>query len=102
MEPPLLEYTPALAPASARFYRGTALPGFRGSLLFGCLRGERIVRVELDGRRVIRQEALFEGEYGRIRAVAEGPDGSIYFTTSNRDGRGRPGPEDDRILRLAP
>ena len=64
--------------------------------------GESLPRVELDARHVIRQEALFEGEYGRIRAVAEGPDGSIYFTTSNRDGRGRPGPEDDRILRLAP
>jgi glucose/arabinose dehydrogenase len=101
-EPPLLEYTPALAPASAAFYRGTRLPGFRGSFFFGCLRGKRIVRVVLDGRRVVRQEALLEDEYGRIRAVREGPDGALYFTTSNRDGRGRPGRDDDRILRLVP
>jgi len=41
-------------------------------------------------------------KYGRIRDVAEGPDGFIYFSTSNRDGRGKPTSDDDRILRLVP
>jgi glucose/arabinose dehydrogenase len=102
MEAPLLEYTPACAPASATFYRGTAFPQFRGNFFFGCLRGTRIIRVELDGRRVIAQENLLEGKYGRIREVAEGPDGYLYFSTSNRDGRGSPAADDDRIIRLVP
>jgi glucose/arabinose dehydrogenase len=102
MESPLLEYTPACAPASGMFYRGLALPAFKGNFFFGCLRGERIIRVTLDGRRVVSQENLLEGKYGRIRDIAEGPDGLIYFSTSNRDGRGHPASDDDRIMRMAP
>jgi glucose/arabinose dehydrogenase len=102
MESPLLEYTPAVAPASGMFYRGAAFPQFRGNFFFGGLRGETIIRVVLDGRRVVSQERLLEKKYGRIRALAEGPDGAIYFSTSNRDGRGTPADNDDRILRLVP
>ena len=102
MESPLLEYTPACAPASGMFYRGSAFPQFRNNFFFGCLRGERIIRVVLDGRRVISQENLLEGKYGRIRDIAQGPDGNIYFSTSNRDGRGSPTRDDDRIIRLTP
>jgi glucose/arabinose dehydrogenase len=102
LESPLLEYTPACAPASGAFYRGSVLPQFRGNFFFGCLRGERIIRVVLDGRKVLMQENLVEGKYGRIRDVAEGPDGAIYFSTSNRDGRGSPASDDDRIIRLVP
>jgi glucose/arabinose dehydrogenase len=101
-EPPLLEYTPAIAPASGTFYNGRAFPQFRGNFFFGNLRGECLSRVVLDGRRVVSQERLLEQQYGRIRDVAEGPDGAIYFSTSNRDGRGRPAQDDDRILRLVP
>jgi glucose/arabinose dehydrogenase len=102
LETPLLEYTPACAPASGMFYRGSAFPEFRGNFFFGCLRGERIIRVVLDGRRVVSQENLLEKKYGRIRAMAEGPDGLIYFSTSNRDGRGSPTSDDDRIIRVVP
>ena len=102
LEPPLLEYTPACAPGSGMFYRGSAFPQFRGNFFFGCLRGERLIRVVLDGRKVVTQENLLEGKYGRIRDVAEGPDGFIYFSTSNRDGRGSPADDDDRIIRLVP
>ncbi|HKP12649.1 MAG TPA: PQQ-dependent sugar dehydrogenase, partial [Blastocatellia bacterium] len=101
LEAPLLEYTPAVAPASGMFYRGSAFPEFRGNFFFGCLRGQCLVRVVLDGRRVVSQERLLR-DYGRIRDVAEGPDGAIYFSTSNRDGRGRAASGDDRILRLVP
>jgi glucose/arabinose dehydrogenase len=82
------------------FYRGSAFPQFKGNLFFGGLRGERIVRVVLDGRKVVSQDNLLEKKYGRIREIAEGPDGSIYFSTSNRDGRGSPANDDDRIIRL--
>lgn len=102
MEAPLLEYTPAVAPASGMFYRGAVFPEWRGNYFFGCLRGQCVIRVVLDGRRVVSQERLLVEDYGRIRDVAEGPDGTIYFSTSNRDGRGRAASDDDRILRLVP
>jgi glucose/arabinose dehydrogenase len=102
MESPLLEYTPAVAPASGMFYRGSAFPEFRGDYFFGCLRGKCVIRVSLDGRNVKGQERLLQDSYGRIRDVAEGPDGAIYFSTSNRDGRGSASRDDDRILRLTP
>jgi glucose/arabinose dehydrogenase len=101
LETPLLEYTPACAPASGTFYRGSTFPKFKGNFFFGCLRGERLIRVELDGRKVVSQEDLVK-DYGRIRDVAEGPDGNLYFSTSNRDGRGKPATDDDRIMRLVP
>jgi aldose sugar dehydrogenase len=101
MESPLLEYTPACAPASGAFYNGSAFPQFKGNFFLGCLRGERLIRVVLDGRRVVSQEDLIK-DYGRIREIAEGPDGNLYFSTSNRDGRGKPASDDDRILRLVP
>ena len=102
MVAPLLEYTPAVAPASGTFYSGKAFPDAVGDYFFGCLRGNRIVRVVFDGRAVKRTEELLRGRYGRIREVAVGPDGLIYFTTSNQDKRGRPHRDDDRVLRLVP
>ena len=80
---------------------GSAFPAFKGNFFFGCLRGEAMIRVVLDGRRVVSQEQLVT-KYGRIRDVAEGPDGLLYFSTSNRDGRGKPTSDDDRILKLVP
>jgi len=102
LESPLLEYTPAVAPASGEFYIGTVLLQFTNNYFFGALRGEALVRVVLDNRRVVSQERLLEKQYGRIRDVTEGPDGALYFSTSNRDGRGTPTKDDDRILRLVP
>ena len=102
LESPLLEYTPACAPASGVFYDGSSFPQFRGNFFFGCLGGQRIIRVVLEGRKVVSQENLLEGKYGRIRDVAAGPDGAIYFSTSNQDGRGSPASDDDRIIRLVP
>ena len=102
LEAPLLEYSPACAPASGAFYNGSQFPNFKGNFFLGCLRGQRLIRVVLDGRRVVSQENLFSETYGRIREVGEGPDGYIYFSTSNRDGRGRAAKEDDRIMRMVP
>ncbi len=100
---PLLEWTPAIAPSGASFVTGEKLPSLRNDFLFAALRGERLVRVRLDPknpRRVAAVEDLFVGEFGRLREVMRGPDGAIYFTTSNRDGRGSVRGGDDRILRL--
>jgi glucose/arabinose dehydrogenase len=51
---------------------------------------------------VVLNEPLFEGELGRVRTVVEGPDGALYALTSNRDGRGTPTAEDDRVVRIVP
>lgn len=106
--PPLSEWTPAIAPSGIAIYSGEALPWF-GNVLIGALRGEHLRRVVIEedrdldtGWRVICEEALFESEFGRIREVRAGPDGAIYLTTSNQDGRGRPASEDDRLLRILP
>jgi aldose sugar dehydrogenase len=103
MVSPLLEFTPAIAPSGASFVTGARLPGLKGDFLFACLAGQRLVRVRLDPkdpRRVLAVEDLFDHLYGRLREVQNGPDGAIYFTTSNRDGRGSIRKGDDRILRL--
>jgi glucose/arabinose dehydrogenase len=100
---PLLEFTPAIAPSGASFVTGSRVPALRGDFLFSCLRGERLMRVRLDPkdpRHVLATEALFDHDFGRLREVQNGPDGAIYFTTSNRDGRGSVHPGDDRVLRL--
>jgi glucose/arabinose dehydrogenase len=74
-----------------------------GSLYVAALRGERLWRVPLDGRgRAGDPEALLDGLFGRLRAAAAAPDGSLWVLTSNRDGRGSPDETDDRVLRLAP
>jgi glucose/arabinose dehydrogenase len=98
---PLIVFTPAVAPAGAAFYTGDKLKWANGNCFFGCLRGAALMRVVLDGPKVVKHEKLVQG-YGRIREVAMGPDEFLYFTTSNRDGRARPAEDDDRILRLVP
>lgn len=102
---PLLVFTPAEAPASAAFYSGTGIPQWKNSFFFGSLRGEGLVRVVFDPSdpdNVLEYEKVPGVSFGRIRAVAEGPDGFLYFSTSNRDGRGTPAPSDDRIFRIRP
>ncbi|MDP9435443.1 MAG: PQQ-dependent sugar dehydrogenase, partial [Actinomycetota bacterium] len=77
---------------------GAAVAG--GSLYVAALRGERLWRVPLYGDRTGEPEALLREEFGRLRTVVTAPDGSLWVTTSNRDGRGDPGPDDDRVLRI--
>ncbi|MDP4231584.1 MAG: PQQ-dependent sugar dehydrogenase [Bacteroidota bacterium] len=103
MVSPVLEFTPALAPASGMFYRSGVIPEFKNNFFFGCLRGSGIMRVIMDPkdpRKIISYEMLKEVDFGRIRDVAEGPDGAIYFSTSNRDGRGELRKGDDKIYRI--
>lgn len=84
----------------ATFYRGSALPEWQNDFFFTGLRGKRIIRVRFVGRKAVESEDLFLDTYGRIRDIIEGPDGALYFATSNRDGRGQPAAHDDRIMRI--
>jgi glucose/arabinose dehydrogenase len=74
----------------------------RGTMFIGALQGEAVLRVELNGARARKRSPLFRGRYGRIRTVERAPDGSLWVSTSNRDGRGSPRNGDDRILRIRP
>ena len=69
-------------------------------LYIGALQGQAVLGVRLSGERARKLSPLLREAYGRIRTVARAPDGSLWVTTSNRDGRGSPEPGDDRILRL--
>jgi len=81
------------APASLAYHNG--------SFYFGGLRGVSLYEVE--GADTNPQlTAHFRGDYGRIREVVVSPDGQLYFTTSNRDGRGDPATDDDRLIRVSP
>jgi glucose/arabinose dehydrogenase len=74
-----------------------------GSIWFSGLRGVSLYQAKLgpDGS-VADLKAHFRGDFGRLRAVVAGPDGMLYVSTSNTDGRGDPAPNDDRILRIDP
>ena len=95
------------APAGASFYRGQIFPEWDGNLFFATLRGAHLHRVVLQApgfKQVASHERFFEGQFGRLRDVIQSPDGFIYFSTSNRDGRSwqEPVPGDDRIMRVLP
>jgi glucose/arabinose dehydrogenase len=100
---PLVLFEETIAPSGASF---VTAPGsaWTGDLLIAALRGEQLRRIELEGTRVVTSEALYQGRFGRLRAVREGPDGALYLLTSNREpGRGAtPAPADDRVLRVVP
>jgi len=72
----------------------------RSTAFVAALRGECLWAVPLDGTKVGKPRAYFRGKYGRIRTVVVAPDESLWMTTSNTDGRGDPGRNDDRILRV--
>jgi len=96
-------YSPSVAPGGCTVYSADLIPQWKGSMLFGTLRGQGLRRITFaaDGS-VASEEVLYEDTYGRIRDVAVGPDGAVYLTTSNQDGRGTVRSGDDKILRIAP
>lgn len=80
----------------------SGLAYIEGHLWLAALRGERLWRVDVDGGRASHPTDFFVGSYGRLRTVVAAPDGNLWVTTSNRDGRGDPAAEDDRILVIRP
>jgi len=88
------------APSGCDFCTSSDLPELKGCLLFAALRGTafHVVRFDEEEMRPVEHFRLLQGTYGRLRDVRQGPDGSLYVLTSNRDGRGAPRPGDDRVL----
>lgn len=101
MENPLLESGDnTWAPGGVAF--------FKGSIFFVGLRGSALYEYKINKQslRAISLEQklteFFKNEYGRIRDVVLGPDEMLYIATSNRDGRGFPKNNDDKIIRIDP
>ena len=99
--PPLKTYTPAQAPGACTFYNADKIPDFKGNFFFCCLKGGGVMRLVVDKAKIVSEQKLHQ-DLGRCRAIAVGPDGALYFSTSNRDGRGTPQTGDDRIMRIVP
>ncbi len=99
---PLLVYTPAEAPASGVFCSSDNIPEYKNNFFFGCLRGNGIIRVVVDenDHSKVKSWEKIATTYGRIRDIAMGPDGYLYFSSSNQDGRGKPKEGDDKIYRI--
>jgi glucose/arabinose dehydrogenase len=87
-------------PTSEASPSGAAVVG--STMYIGALQGQDVLRVALHGTSATRAAPLLRGRYGRIRTVVAAPDGSLWVTTSNRDGRGSPRAGDDRIIRIHP
>jgi len=88
IEPPVHYWVPSIATSGLLFYTGARFPHWRGSAFVGGLASKQLVRLEMDGHRVVREERLLEGVVNeRVRDVEQGPDGSIYLLTDEIKGR---------------
>ncbi len=86
MEQPVHYWDPSIAPSGLTVYQGDLFPDWRGDLLVGALKFQLIARLDLEDGKVIGEERLFEGEFGRIRDVRSGPEGAIWFLTDEDEG----------------
>jgi glucose/arabinose dehydrogenase len=100
---PIIMWTNATPPGGMAFWKG--------DLFVATLRSEALIHIRLAEKSGAYEPTLIErwfardhsnGTYGRLRDVAVGPDDRLYVLTTNRDGRGRVRPGDDRILRIFP
>jgi glucose/arabinose dehydrogenase len=87
MEQPIKYWVPSIAPSGMAFYTGDLFPRWKGSLFVGALAGQLLVRLELDGEKVTKEERLLGNLDARIRDVRQGPDGAIWLVTDSSDGR---------------
>jgi glucose/arabinose dehydrogenase len=85
MEQPIYYWDPVIAPSGMAFYTGDAFPAWKGSLFIGALAGKHLVRLALDGTKVVGEERLLV-DRARIRDVRVGPDGMLYVLTDEAAG----------------
>lgn len=108
MKPPMLSLAndPAVAPAACLIYSGKAFPSLKHDAILAGLQSASLIRAHLDNGQVVKTDQYFRMAFGRLREVAESPEGYLYFSTSFYDARGqrqwKPLPDSDRILRIVP
>lgn len=93
MEQPVHYWVPSIGPSGMAYYDGDAFPAWQGSLFIGSLKFGMLTRLAMDGDRVIGEERMLQGGYGRIRDVRQGPDGLLYLLSDAPRGA---------LLRLSP
>jgi len=93
LEQPRYYWDPSIAPSGLAFYDGKLFEKWRGDLFVGSLKFQMLARLKMEGDRIIREERLLAGAYGRIRDVKNGPDGALYLLTDDDPGM---------LLRLTP
>ena len=86
MAQPLHYWVPSIAPSGMAFYTGDRFPRWRGDLFVGALRDQMLVRLRLDGGKVVKEERMLKDAIGRIRDVRSGPDGLLYLLTDEARG----------------
>ncbi|MEZ5870734.1 MAG: PQQ-dependent sugar dehydrogenase [Nitratireductor sp.] len=92
-EQPVHYWDPSIAPSGMAFYDGNLFPQWRGNLFVGALKYQMLVRLEVDKGKVLAQEPMLQGEFGRIRDVRSFADGAIWMLTDEDDGK---------LLRITP
>ena len=102
MEQPVYYWDPNIAPSGMTFYTGNAFPAWKGSLFIGGLGSNALVRLVVEGEKVVGEERFLQENKERIRDVVQGPDGYLYVLTDPQGGRGAPPPSTGRIIRLSP
>jgi glucose/arabinose dehydrogenase len=93
MEQPIRQWTPVIAPSGMAFYTGSLFPKWKNNLFIGGLSAQALVRLELDGEKVTKEERLLQDMHQRIRDVRAGPDGALWLLTDSPNGQ---------LLRLTP
>jgi glucose/arabinose dehydrogenase len=82
---PIHKWVPSIAPSGMTFYTGDQFPNWKGNLFVGSLKFGLLVRLKLDGSRVVGEERMLNGRFGRMRDVIQGPDDLLYLLTDESD-----------------
>lgn len=86
MAQPVIHWTPSIAPSGMEIYLGDLFPEWRGDIFVGALAGTHLRRLDVEGTDIVAQTRMLDGTHGRIRDVAEGPDGALWFLTDDQNG----------------
>ncbi|MEP1443568.1 MAG: PQQ-dependent sugar dehydrogenase [Hyphomicrobiales bacterium] len=86
LEQPHFFWDPSIAPSSILFYQGDMFPQWKGDIFVGALGGELISRLSENDGQVAETERFLEGDVGRVRDIAEGPNGALYLITNSDSG----------------
>lgn len=86
LEQPLYFWTPSIAPSGMAFYTGNEFPHWKDQLFVGSLKFGLLLRLKIEGQKVVHEERMLANKYGRIRDVRQGPDGALYLLTDEKQG----------------